>query len=186
MTATTTTFKDSKIKTLVYGALCIALSFALSYVKLFSMPFGGSVTLCSMLPILFYSYRFGVPAGILAGVAYGILQFIQEPYIYHWVQVILDYPLAFALLGLAGIMRNRSDLYAGSAWRLPVGMGIGCAGRLLCHVLSGVIFFAEYAPVGMNPWWYSLLYNGGYLGMDLLICLVVVSIPPVRKALLRL
>ena len=70
---------QNKTKSLVYGALCIALSFALSYVKLFSMPMGGSVTLCSMLPLMFYSYRFGLSKGLLAGLAYGLLQLIQKP-----------------------------------------------------------------------------------------------------------
>ena len=68
---------NTNTKRLVYGALCIALSFALSYVKLFSMPMGGSITLCSMLPLMLYAYRFGTPAGLLAGLAYGLLQLIQ-------------------------------------------------------------------------------------------------------------
>ncbi|MEG1756345.1 MAG: energy-coupled thiamine transporter ThiT [Clostridia bacterium] len=183
MTANAT---NSKTKVLVYGALCIALSFALSYVKLFSMPFGGSVTLCSMLPLMFYAYRFGTPAGLLAGLAYGVLQFLQEPIVYHWAQVLLDYPLAFTMLGLTGITRSKADLNQGAAWRLPLGMLIACVGRLVFHVISAILFFAEYAPEGMSPWLYAFLYNGGFLGADLLICLLVVSIPPVRKTLLRL
>ena len=180
------TNQSSKTKVLVYGALCIALSFALSYVKLFSMPLGGSVTLCSMLPLMFYAYRFGTPAGLLAGLAYGLLQFIQKPEVAYWLQILVDYPLAFAMLGLAGLTRNPSQLDAGMAWRLPAGILLAGIGRLLCHVVSGAVFFGMYAPEGMNPWWYSFLYNGGYLGIDTLLCLVVASVPPVRKLLLKI
>lgn len=176
---------QSKTRTLVYGALCIALSFALSYVKLFSMPMGGSVTLCSMLPLMFFAYRFGLGNGLLAGLAYGLLQLIQKPEIVHWLQLILDYPLAFMLIGLAGVAAKRDDPLSGAAWRLPLGVLIGGAARLICHVISGAVFFGAYTPEGMNPWWYSFLYNGGYLGVDTLICMVVAAIPPVRKALLR-
>ena len=180
------TEKTANTKSLVYGALCIALSFALSYVKLFSMPMGGSITLCSMLPLLFYAYRFGLAKGLLAGLAYGLLQLVQKPEVVHWAQLLLDYPLAFALLGLAALPRNKVDLNGGAVWRLPLGILIGCGARLACHVASGAIFFGEYAPAGMNAWWYSFLYNGGYLGVDALLNMVVISLPPVRKALLKL
>ena len=177
---------DTKTKTLVYGALCIALSFALSYVKLFSMPMGGSVTLCSMLPLMYYSYRFGVGRGLLAGLAYGLLQLLQKPEVVHWAQLLCDYPLAFAAIGLAGVTANRGDFTKGAVWRLPLGVLVGGAARAVFHIVSGAVFFAEYTPAGMNAWWYSFLYNGGYLGVDTLLCMVIVSIPPVRKALLRL
>ena len=96
------------VRALTYGALCMAMSFVLSYIKLWSMPLGGSVTLASMLPLLWYSNKFGVKNGLIAGAAYGLLQLIQKPEIYHWVQVILDYPLAFAMLGLAGSVKQLS------------------------------------------------------------------------------
>ncbi len=120
------------VRALTYGALCIAMSFVLSYIKLWSMPLGGSVTLASMLPLLWYSNQFGVKNGLIAGVAYGLLQLIQKPEIYHWVQVLLDYPLAFAMLGLAGCVKN-----------LHLGSILGVAGRWIMHILSGAIFFAE-------------------------------------------
>ena len=176
----------SNTKALVYGALCIALAFALSYVKLFSMPMGGSVTLCSMLPLMFYSYRFGLPKGLLAGLAYGFLQLMQKPEVVHWAQLVLDYPLAFMLIGLAGITAKREDVASGALWRLPLGVLIGGLARMACHIISGAVYFAAYAPEGMNAWWYSLLYNGGYLGVDTLICMLVALVPPVHKTLLKL
>ena len=176
---------DTKTEALVYGALCIALSFALSYVKLFSMPVGGSVTLCSMLPLMVYSYRFGLPKGLLAGLAYGLMQLLQKPEIIHWAQLLLDYPLAFTAVALAGVTACRGDVTKDAVWRLPLGVLIGGIARAICHIVSGAVFFGEYAPAGTSAWLYSLLYNGGYLGMDTLLCMVVAAIPPVRKTLLR-
>ena len=151
------------VRALTYGALCMAVSFVLSYIKLWSMPLGGSVTLASMLPLLWYSNKFGVKNGLIAGAAYGLLQLIQKPEIYHWVQVLLDYPLAFMMLGLAGSVKN-----------LQLGSVIGVAGRWVCHILSGAIFFAEWVPEGWsNAWVYSAAYNGAYLLVDLIICLVL-------------
>jgi len=151
------------VRALTYGALCMAMSFVLSYIKLYSMPLGGSVTLASMLPLLWYSNRFGVRNGLIAGAAYGILQLIQKPEITHWAQVVLDYPLAFGALGLAGCVKN-----------LQLGSVIGVAGRWICHILSGVIFFAAWMPEGWNNVWvYSAAYNGGYLLAEVVICIVL-------------
>ena len=162
------------VRALTYGALCMAMSFVLSYIKLWSMPLGGSVTLASMLPLLWYSNKFGVKNGLIAGAAYGLLQLIQKPEIYHWVQVLLYYPLAFMMLGLAGSVKN-----------LQLGSIIGVAGRWVCHILSGAIFFAEWVPEGWsNAWVYSAAYNGAYLLVDLIICLVLSFI--LAKALDRI
>ncbi len=163
------------VRTLVTGALCVAMAFVLSYVKLFSMPMGGSVTLASMLPIFLFADRFGLKNGLLAGLAYGLLQFIQKPEIYHIAQVLFDYPLAFAALGLAGVF-SLSKNARFRAWSLPLGCVAGAAGRLLFSILSGAVFFAAYAPEGMNPWLYSFVYNGAYLGVDAAIC-VLLSLP---------
>ena len=151
------------VRALTYGALCMAMSFVLSYIKLWSMPLGGSVTLASMLPLFWYSNKFGLRNGFIAGAAYGLLQLIQKPEIYHWVQVLLDYPLAFMMLGLAGSVKN-----------LQLGSILGAAGRWVCHILSGAIFFAEWVPEGWsNAWVYSAAYNGGYLLAELILCIIL-------------
>lgn len=168
--------KYSYTKKLTYCAMCIALATALSYIKLFKAPMGGSVTLCSMLLIVLAGYKFGTKTGIITGAAYGLLQFVLEPYFYTLPQVILDYPAAFGALGLAGIFRNHK-------YALPLGYITGVAGRLLCSTLSGVIFFAQYAPEGMNPLVYALAYNGSYLGAEAVITLVIISLPPFKKVL---
>lgn len=154
----------------------IALAMVTSYIKVWEMPMGGSITLMSMLFICLIGYWFGPKYGLLAGAAYGLLQFIVDPYMLTIPQVILDYPLAFGALGLSGFFSNRK-------YGLQVGYFAGVLGRFLCSTLSGVIFFASFAPKGMNPWAYSAMYQGGYLGAEAVITLVIISIPPVAKAL---
>ncbi|MGE4283906.1 MAG: energy-coupled thiamine transporter ThiT, partial [Clostridia bacterium] len=139
---------------IVYGGLCVALSFVLSYIRLYHWPQGGSVTPASMLPMFFFAVVFGPVAGIIAGTAYGFLQLIQDPYVVHWAQLFLDYPLAFGVMGLAGLYKRS----------LAVGSIIGGFGRFFMHFLSGVVFFGSYAPEGMNVMLYSLTVNGLVIG----------------------
>ena len=163
-------------KKLVYSALGIALALVTSYIKLWEMPMGGSVTLLSMLFICLIGYWYGLKYGLIAGIAFGLLQFVIDPYMISVPQVILDYPLAFGALGLSG-------LFCDKRFGLQIGYVIGVIGRFVCSTLSGVIFFADYAPEGINPWVYSIAYQGSYLGVELLLTLIVISIPPVAKAL---
>lgn len=170
--------KDGKYDTrkLTYGSLCIALAFILSYIRLFKAPYGGSVTLGSMLPIIIFAFIFGLKDGILAGMVYGLLQLIQDAYVVHWFQLLLDYPLAFGALGLAGYFRK--NIY--------LGLIAGGIGRMIFHILSGVFFFASYAPEGMNPVIYSIAYNGAFIAPDIIIAMVIVSIPQFRHAIRRI
>ncbi len=154
--------RDKRLAVTVEGALMVALAFGLSFVKIFQAPFGGAVTLGSMIPILFFAARRGAGPGVLAGAAHGLLQLIQEPFIFHPAQVIMDYPLAFGFLGLAGFFGEK----------IVIGAGVGVAGRFLSHFLSGVIFFASSAEG--NPYVYSALYNAGYLVPELIISLVII------------
>lgn len=166
----------NEVKKLVYSALGVALALVTSYIKLWDMPMGGSVTLFSMLFICLIGYWFGAKYGLITGVAYGLLQFIIDPYMVSIWQVLFDYPLAFGALGLSGLFCNKK-------WGLQIGYIVGVIGRFIFSTLSGVIFFAEYAPEGMNPWVYSMLYQGSYLGTELVMTLIIISIPPVAKAL---
>lgn len=161
---------------LVFSSMAIALALVTSYIKLWNMPMGGSVTLLSMLFISLIGYWFGVKYGIITGAAFGLLQFVINPYMLSIPQVLLDYPLAFGALGLSGFFQN-------SRFALPTGYLAGVLGRFVFSTLSGVIFFASYAPEGMNPWVYSILYQGSYLGAEALLTLVIISLPPVTKAL---
>lgn len=169
---------NKSTKRLVYSALGIAIALVTSYIKLWEMPTGGSVTLLSMFFICLIGYWFGAGYGIITGVAFGLLQFILNPYMVSIPQVLLDYPLAFGALGLAGFFRN-------GIYGMQLGYIIGVIGRFIFSTLSGVIFFADYAPEGMNPWIYSMSYQGAYLGAEMALTLVIISIPAVSKALSR-
>ena len=163
-------------KMLAYAALCIAISFVLSYVRLFRMPQGGSITPASMLPVMMFAYAFGFGPGLVCSMAYGVLQMFQDMYIVGWVQATLDYVLAFGSLALVALFRG---------WKSPLNFSVGVVvagiARVFFHVLSGVVYFAEYAPEGMNPLVYSLVYNLSSVGVDALICAVIAFIPGVRK-----
>jgi thiamine transporter len=165
----------TKILTEVISMVALAgvLHFVSGFVPFLQMPEGGRVTLAAMVPIFFVAIRRGPRIGILAGIALGLVVLVEEPFIYHPVQVLLDYPLAFGALGLAGFFR-----------KLPlVGVAIGIAGRFACHFISGVVFFATYAPAGMNPALYSALYNAYYLVPEFIISSIVVFLLQKRNVL---
>ena len=155
------------VRALTYGAICVAMSFVLSYIKLFSAPQGGSVTLASMLPIMLYAYLYGTKRGLLVGLVYGLLQFIQKPEITHWAQVLLDYPVAFAAIGLAGISKHIPAKFM----KLPIGTIIGGVARWIVHTVSGFLFFSEI--LNGDALKFSAVYNGWYMLFDTLICFVL-------------
>ena len=171
--------RDSKkwtTRMLANASLCIALAFVLSYIRLYKLPQGGSITLASMLPLFLFAYAYGVAPGMLVGAAFGILQFIQDAYFVHPIELLLDYPLAFALLGLAGLANRFSD-----KWGLIPGIILGTFGRFVCAFLSGVIFFGMYAPEGQSVLVYSAVYNGFYLIPEAIICIVLAMVPQIRR-----
>lgn len=173
--------KDShKINTreLAFCAVCMALAFALSFVKLFEAPMGGSITLMSMFFITFVGYLYGTYTGIITGIAYGLLQLIVKPYFVHPVQILVDYPLAFGALGLSGV-------FSKSKFGLIKGYLLGITGRLFFAVLSGVIFFAEYAG-DQNVFWYSFTYNIGYIGIEGILTILILMIPAVNAGILQI
>ncbi len=130
-------------KQLVFCAAAMALAFVTSYVKIFQMPWGGSVTLCSMLFIVLVANWYGVGTGVLVGLAYGILQFIQEPYVLSFFQVCCDYILAFAALGVAGFFcKKRSTdclkVISRQFWQEVRFTHLGdiCIGWITCPITS--------------------------------------------------
>lgn len=163
-------------KQLVFSAAAMALALVCSLIKFADLPMGGSVTLFSMLFIVLIGYWYGPYVGIMAGFAYGLLQFVIEPIFYTIPQMLFDYPLPFAALGLAGFFANKK-------WGLQVGYVVGVIGRYIFHVISGYVFFASYAPEGMHPLVYSLGYNATYIVPEAVITLILICIPPMAKAL---
>ena len=168
--------KTSKltVKQLVFCAMAIALGTVLSEVKLYHFPTGGSITLLSMLIICLPGYWFGLGAGLMTGVAYGILQMIIDPYILYPAQLIVDYLLAFGALGLSGLFTNKKN-------GLTFGYLAAVLGRYVFAVISGWIFFGEYAWEGWSALPYSLAYNAIYIFAEAAITLIVLQIPAVKK-----
>lgn len=169
-------------KTIVFSAVAVALAIVIATViKLPSLPFGGSVTLFSMLFICLIGYWYGPVVGLTAAVAYGILQFITGPYVVHPLQVLLDFPLAFGALGLSGFFHNNKH-------GLVLGYIAGVAGRFLFHEISGFIFYTEYAgnlQDDLLAIWASTVYNLSYLLPEMIITIILLALPPVGKALAR-
>ena len=162
----------SSIRALCECGLMIAVGTVLAQIKIFEMPYGGSVTLVSMLPFILVSFRHGIGWGLTTGFVNSLLQmllgFYATPagtFLAFVGVVLLDYVLAFTLLGLAqwfaSLFKNRL-----------VGVGVGCAAvcviRFLCSFLSGALLWGSYQESyawaqGMSVWLYSLIYNGSYM-----------------------
>lgn len=168
-------------KQIVFSAMAIALATIISAViKLPSLPNGGSITLFSMLAACLVGYWYGPATGLIACVAYGILQFITGPYFVHPVQVLLDYPLAFGALGLSGFFHN-------SKHGLIKGYIAGVAGRFFFHEISGLIFYTEYIAGSFSnnaaAVWASTVYNLSYILPEMILTLILLALQPVNKAL---
>lgn len=162
-------------RALTYGGVTVAMSFALSYLKLVKMPQGGSITLASMLPIMLYAYMFGTKKGIIVGAVYGLLQALQDPFIIHPSQFILDYPLAFCCVGLCGIFNNNLRLQKLPRLQFCLGAAISGIARLIIHFLAGVFAFSAFSG-DQNPFLYSLIYQVSYILPDVAIVIAVGAI----------
>ncbi len=180
--------KRSPVQMLVEAGIMIGLAYVLNLFKIYQLPQGGSVTAGSMIPILVFALRWGVKPGLMAGLAFGLLQMAMGGYVIHPAQAALDYPLAFAALGLAGlfskqVVNNVNTDATKAIVNAVIGVSLAVIVRFVCHVLSGVIFFSEYAGE-MNPWLYSGIYNGSFLSVELILSAVLIAFVtvPVMKA----
>lgn len=163
---------------LAYAAMCIAIAFVLSCIKLFRMPQGGSVTPAAMLPLILFCMACGPVQGLAVGCAFGLLQLIEDPYVIHPVQLILDYPAAYGAMCVACLANLLPE--KAKRFRLPLGVALGYVARLVMAVLSGVIFFAEYAG-DQNVILYSLGYNAAYLAPEMGIAVLISLIPGMAR-----
>jgi putative proton-coupled thiamine transporter YuaJ len=164
------------VKQLVFCAMAIALGTVLSNIKLFEFPNGGSITLLSMLVICLPGYFFGLGAGLLTGVAYGVLQLLIDPYVLYPMQLVVDYLLAFGALGLSGLFTNAKN-------GMIKGYITAVLGRFVFAVISGWIFFGAYAWEGWAPLPYSLAYNAMYIFSEAAITVIILMLPAIKKAL---
>ena len=170
--------KDKKVsaKQLAYAAVALALATVCSNIRLFRLPMGGAVTLFSMLIVTLIGYWYGSAVGLMAAVAYGLLQMIFGAYVISLPQLLLDYPLAFGALGLSGFFSDKKN-------GLIIGYLVAITGRFLFSVLSGVVFFGMYAPEGMSPLAYSVAYNGSIIYGEGILTIIILMIPAVKSAL---
>lgn len=151
-------FNDTK--SIVYGAISIAMSFALSYVRLFKLPQAGSVTFASLLPLMIYCAMFGTRRGLIVCLIYGFLQALQDPYIIHPLQFLLDYPIAFGMIGVSGIFFERTPLRKRPLFAFVAGATLAVLLRYASHVCSGVFAFADYAD--LENYSSAIAYSFGY------------------------
>jgi Predicted membrane protein len=167
--------QTQKLRSITEGAVMVAMAQILGYLKLYEFPFGGSITL-AMIPIFFYCIRWGLGSGLLMSFVFSVLQLMFDgAYAYTWQAMILDYLLAFTLLGVSGVFK-------GKKYGLFFGTVLGSALRFVSHLFSGVYVWAEYMPeefLGMkmtSPWLYSAIYNGIYTGANMVIAILVFAL----------
>lgn len=175
------------VKAITYAAICISLSYALSYIKFFSLGQGGSITFASLVPLALYSYMFGTRRGVIAGVVYGMLQFVQSPQFYQPMQVLLDYPIAFGAIGVAGMARNFKCLKGNVRAQFVLGTTIAGLLRFVAHTISGYYVFSSWNwdPTRFSALGYSLLYNLITIIPDLAIVLIVGALTLTSKQVRR-
>ena len=178
--------QNKKLLALVEGAVMVALATVLSFIKLVQFPWGGGVTLLSMLPIVIFSIRRGVKSGLIASFAYSLIQFIQGIAIdglFGWglsagalvACIFLDYIIAFTVLGIAGIFGNKKLL------NMLGGIVLAMVLRWVSHVISGAAIFHSAGMIWEafsteNEWVYSMVYNGIYMGIELIATVIVAAI----------
>ena len=172
------------IRMLCEGAVLIAIALILGQLRLYEFPNGGSISL-EMLPMFIFITRWGFRNGLIGCFAFGILQiFVEGAISWGWVSMILDFIVAFGVMGLGGLFR-------GKIWPASI---VAAAARFVVHFISGITVYRILVPTELfnltftNPWIYSLAYNGSYIVVDLVLCLVVIaalSASPVTRRLLK-
>jgi len=187
--------KNTKLLALVESALMLALAVVLSYVKFLQLPFDGSITLFSMLPICLVSIKYGIKWGLGVAFCYSWFQILQGG-VFAWgltpgmliASLLLDYIVAFTVLGFAGLFRKKGTV------GMLCGIGLVCVLRFLVHFIAGVVLWAnleEFVAFGQawvnRPVLYSICYNGAYMLPETILTVVVaailLSVPQIKKIL---
>lgn len=180
---------NTKTSALVECAVMVALATVLSLIKVYQMPLGGSVTALSMLPVCLFSLRWGTGWGLLCGLLHALVQMgLDLGAVVGWGLtpvaligcIVLDYLLAFTLLGLAGSFRQKGK------WGMILGISLALFLRFACHLASGTLIFDIWLPEDWaNPFWYSVCYNGSFMLPELVLTVIgafgLVKVPAVLK-----
>ncbi len=186
--------KQSRMLPYVEGALVIAMAVILGMIRIYKLPWGGSITLLSMLPISLYSIKYGIRKGLEISFIFALFQFIQgiSDGLFAWgltpVMLIscifLDYILAYTIIGIAGIFRNKGAV----GW--ISGTVIALIIRFFCHFISGAVIFKSFGKLwdGFstdNTYLYSLVYNGAYMLPEIIFTSVgayfIFRVPAMKK-----
>lgn len=178
--------KNNRTRMIIEGGIMIALAVILNQIKLFQMPNGGSITLGGYLPLFIYALRWGAGPGILCGALYGIMDGLLNPFFFHPIQVLLDYPLAYGALGLAGL-GNKGGMKEKPQLKNFIMIIIAAFFRFLFAVISGVIFFGNTLPENVNPWIASAAYNGPYVAVNTILVMIILFViwKPLRRGIQR-
>ncbi len=154
----------TKIQRMCVTAILLALATVLSLLKPFPMPFGGSVTLLSMLPVVMIPLMYGTGWGVVSAFIYSLIQLgLDLGSVLSWGltpyalvgTIVLDYLLAFSLLGLAGLFKKKGIV------GIALGVVFVLVLRFLMHFISGVVIFDTFTNA--DAWIYSLTYNASYM-----------------------
>lgn len=166
------------VRKLTFCAMCIALAFVTGLIRLFTFPFGGEISLCSMLFLVLPAWFFGLPCGILCGLIYGLLSFAFEPYYISLFQFLFDYILSFGIMGIAGLFRQSPN-------GLRKGYILAVFGRWIMASIAGLFWISagSVAWEGWAPLPYTMVYNGVYLFSEAALTVFLLLIPSVRNAL---
>lgn len=164
--------QHEKLLTVLEGALCIALAYALSFFKFKIWPDGGSIDIV-MVPLLIYAWRRGAGWGVIAGLIFGTIKcFFAGGFAWGWQSILLDYVVAYGAVGLGGLLRNGKH-------GLPLGALLGSVCRFIVHFISGVTIYKILEPTEFagktfsNPALYSAVYNGSYMLVNLILAVVL-------------
>lgn len=179
-------------------AIMLALATVLSFIKIIQMPMGGSVTLCSMLPIMLIGIKYGNLTGASVGLLYSLIQLVMDlpgGNVFYagmtaGVAIIIalfDYVVPFTMLGFAGMFRKvKTDKI--SMLGAYIGVIVTIIIRFCCHFITGFSVWGQWAPEGMGKYYYSLVYNGTYLlpelGITIVVAIILLQVPQIRKLLL--
>lgn len=174
--------KRHKIKTreITMIGMSVAISYVLYMIPLIRYPQGGGITLFSMLPIMLLSLVYGRTIGVTSGLIFGLLKLLNGAFIIHPVQFILDYLLSTMALGLAG------SFGINKKYKIFLGAFVASGLSTLICVISGAVFFGQYAPKGMNVWIYSLIYNVSSMGLEGLMTSVILALMPINLLVKRM
>lgn len=170
-------FKKNKLdlKTMVITSVFSAISFVLYLFHIIQYPQGGGITLFSMMPVMLLSLMYGRTAGLTGGLVFGFLKLLHGAYVINPAQFLLDYTLSTMALGLADTFGHtiKWKMIGGCLFAVSISVGIS--------VLSGVLYFGQYAPEGMNVFWYSMAYNCSSAGVEGLLSTALISLMSLER-----